>query len=97
MQESFTDTESAMLPVMEGWLFAIFKALEAKRQAGMEQLGFQLTVGTLLVVSYTELQVSCLQNEENKPTTFHESQQDMCTNSHAQRLGFMCSSVTLLL
>lgn len=97
MQESFTDAKSAMLPVIGGWLFPIFKTLEDKRQAGMEKLGFQLMVGTLLAVSYTELQVSCLQNEENKPTTFHESQQDMCTNSHTERLGFMCSSVTLLL
>lgn len=50
----------------------------------MEQLGFQLTVGTLLAVSYTELQVSHLQVKEVEPSTSHESQQGMCTNSHAQ-------------
>lgn len=50
----------------------------------MEQLGFQLTMGTLLAVSYTELQVSHLQVKEVEPSTSHESQQGMCTNSHAQ-------------
>lgn len=69
---------------MGGWLSPIFKAREDKRQAGTEQLGFQLTVGTLLAVSYTELQVSHLRIKEVEPSTSHESQQGMCTNSHAQ-------------
>lgn len=65
-----------MLPAMGSWLFPIFKALEDKRQAGMEQL----TVRTLLAVSYTQLQVSCLKNKENEPTSFHGRQQGMRTN-----------------
>lgn len=77
-----------MLPVIGGWLFPNFKALEDKRRAGMSSVGS----------SYTELQVSCLQkNEENEPTSFHKSQRDMRTNSHAEWRGFVCSSVTLLL
>lgn len=57
---------------MGGWLSPIFKAREDKRQAGTEQLGFQLTVGTLLAVSYTELQVSHLRIKEVEPSTSRE-------------------------
>lgn len=69
---------------MGGWFLPIFTALEDKSQARMEQLGFQLTVGTLLAVSYTELQVSRLQIKEDEPTTSHESQRGTCTNSLAE-------------
>lgn len=98
MQESFTDTESAMLPVMGGWLFAVFKALEAKRQAGMEQLGFQLTVGTLLAVSYTDFRFLAYKTRRINPPHFTRvSRTCALTHTLMARLHvFMCSSVTLL-
>lgn len=49
IQASFMDSESAMVPGMGGWLFHIFKALEDLRQAGNEQLRFQLLVGTFVL------------------------------------------------